>query len=337
MLDKFQKPFTLIFLILILTSLLGCSSTKEPATIKVVFPGYLSNAPFFIAQEEGFFEEQGLKIEISEIRRSSEAIPALEQGDVDVVGGALSSGLLNAIYRGANIKLVADKGQAATSEGCATMVMLASNQFLDSHPTMDPEDVKGALVGLNRTGFRGYWFDVYLNQVNLSLDDIEIFKGEDAEQREAIQEGTIDLMGAAEPWVTRVLQSGYGNYWVGAKDVIPGASYAMVWYGPRFLEENSDLGNRFMVAYLKGVQQFNLGKTDRNLEILEKYTELEQEFLREACWTPISNDGWINISNVLDFQEWALGNELLDAVVPEEDFWNHRFINYASKEIEGNK
>jgi len=174
----------LIILLVLMTLFTACSNEKGPATLQVVFPGYLSNAPFFIAQEEGFFEEQGLTIEISEIRRSSEAIPALEQGDVDVVGGALSAGLINAIARGANIKLVADKGQAASSDGCATMVMLASNQFLESHPGVKPEDVKGTLVGLNPTGFRGYWFDLYLNQANLSLDDIEIFKGEDAAQRE---------------------------------------------------------------------------------------------------------------------------------------------------------
>lgn len=309
----------------------------EQATIQVVAPGYLSNAPFFIALEEGYFEEQGLTVEFSEIRRSSEALPALEQGQVDVVGGALSAGLLNAISRGANIKLVADKGQVASPDGCATMVMLASNQFLDAHPSMSVEDVKGALVGLNPTGFRGYWFELYLKKANLSLDDIVIFTGEDAEQVEAIHEGVIDLMGAAEPWVTRVLQPGYGNYWVSAKDLIPGTSYAMVWFGPNFLDKNPDLGNRFMVGYLKGVQKYNEGKTDRNLEILAKYTELEKEFLNDACWTPIDNQGLVNTSNVNDFQNWALGKELLDDFVPDENYWDPRFIEFAIKELQTGK
>jgi NitT/TauT family transport system substrate-binding protein len=332
---RFTRHFNkLVLLLILLTLLTACSGEKEPATIKVVFPGYLSNAPFFIAQEEGYFEEQGLTIEMVEIRRSSEAIPALAQGDVDVVGGALSAGLINAIARGANIKLVADKGQASSPDGCATMVMLASNQFLDAHPSMEPTEVKGALVGLNPTGFRGYWFELYLNEVGLSLDDVEIFTGEDAAQSEAIQEGTIDLMGAAEPWVTRVLQSGYGNYWVGAKDIVPGASYAMLWYGPSLLEDDPELGNRFMVGYLKGVRQYNLGKTDRNLDILEKHTELEKEFLQDACWVPINDDGMISTPNVVDFQEWALGNELLDKIITEELFWEPNFLDFANKELE---
>jgi len=144
-------------------------------------------------------------------------------------------------------------------------------------------------------------------------------------------------MGAAEPWVTRVLQSGYGNYWVGAKDIVPGASYAMLWYGPTLLDDNPDLGNRFMVAYLKGVRQFNQGKTDRNLEILVKHTELEEEILRDACWVTINDNGMINPPSVVDFQDWALGKELLDNIVTEEQFWDPSFLEFANKELEKNK
>jgi NitT/TauT family transport system substrate-binding protein len=129
------------------------------------------------------------------------------------------------------------------------------------------------------------------------------------------------------------LQSGYGKYWVGAKDVVPGASYAMVWFGPNLLVEHPEFGKRFMVGYLKGVRQFNLGKTDRNLEILEKYTELEKKILQDACWVSINDNGGINTSSVLDFQEWAYGKELIDEIVLEDLFWDSSFIEYAVGEI----
>jgi len=330
---KKSRHIKLILLLMLLLLLISaCSGVKEPETIRVVFLPYLSNAPFFIAQEEGFFEEQGLTIELVEMTRSSEAIPALEQGDVDVVGGSLSAGLLNAITRGATIKLVADKGQVS-STNCATTSLIASNSFLGSHPSMNPVDLKGATVGLNPAGFVAYWAELHLKEGNLSLDDVEIFKGKAAEQFEAIQEGTLDIMTASEPWKTRVIQGGFGSIWISDKDMVPGSSYAMVWYGPNLLGENPDVGNRFMTAYLKGVRQFNLGKTDRNLEILVKYTELDKQLLSDSCWVSINNDGTINLPNVFDYQQWALDKELLDGIVAEEQFWDPSFIEYAVKEL----
>jgi ABC-type nitrate/sulfonate/bicarbonate transport system substrate-binding protein len=45
----------------------GCTAEKaeppQPVELKVVILPYISFAPYFIAAEEGFFEEQGLKVE----------------------------------------------------------------------------------------------------------------------------------------------------------------------------------------------------------------------------------------------------------------------------------
>jgi len=311
----------------------ACTSKKEPATIKVIVLPYMSNAPFFIARDEGFYEEQGLTVEIVEMTSNlSETIPVLNQGDVDVVSGAISSGFFNALARGANLKMVADKGQIATT-GCSAMVLLASNAFLEAHPSKNPADLKGALVNGTRTSFSGYYYEEYLKEANLSLDDLEWFKGRTPDAFQAIQEGTLDIMITTEPWKARVLQGGYGNIWLEFKDIFPGFTYGQVWFGPTFLEDNPEIGERFMVAYLKGVAQFNLGKTDRNIEIIANYTELDKELVSDACWITINNDGNINIQDTMLFQEWALKEGLQDEIIPEEKFWDSHFIEYAAKEL----
>jgi NitT/TauT family transport system substrate-binding protein len=330
---KLQTAIIFLTLIILLSA---CSGTKEPATIKVAIRPFISNAPFFIAQEEGFFEEQGLTIEYVAIERSSEAIPAIEQGDLDVVAGSPSAGIFNAIARGANIKLVAGKGQIASS-GCSFTALMASNPFLESHPSKSPADLKGARIGLNPTSWNAYFTELYLNQANLSLDDIEVFQGGDTEQFEGLQNGSLDIMTALEPMVTRVLQAGAGSIWLSVNDIIPGFSYSQLWYGPTFLKDNPELGKRFMLAYLKGVRQYNLGKTDRNIEILTKYTELEKELVREACWVTISNDAKISIPDIMDFQEWVLEKGLLDEIVSQEKFWDPSFLDFANNELESNK
>ena len=86
-----------------------------------------------------------------------------------------------------------------------------------------------------------------------------------------------------------------------------------------------------MVAYLKGVQQYNQGKTERNLEILANHTELDREFLMKACWPAFRDDGKISVQSVLDFQSWAMDKGLLDNPVEETQFWDPSFVEYANE------
>ena len=56
-------------------------------TLKMVVLPRLSWAPFYIAQAEGFFAEQGLEVEFIQMERSADAVPLVAQGEVDVISG----------------------------------------------------------------------------------------------------------------------------------------------------------------------------------------------------------------------------------------------------------
>ena len=88
-----------------------------------------------------------------------------------------------------------------------------------------------------------------------------------------------------------------------------------------------------MVAYLKAVRQLNEGKTERNLEIMAEFSGLDEDFLREACWYDFQDDGSVNAQSILDFQQWAVDKEYLDTVVPEDQFYDPSFIEYADQEL----
>jgi len=330
--EEIPKIITLVFLIILMALVSGCQGAREPDTVKVVFLQYLSNSPFFIAQEEGFFEEQGITIEFVEMQRSSEAIPAIQQGDVDVVGGAMASGLLNAINRGANIKLVADKGHLS-DEGCVNSALLASKAFLESNTAQSKSDLAGVKLSANPASITDYYTEVLLAQSNLTQEDIDLVNHTSSVEFETMMEGTIDLVQVDEPWITRILQAGYGQIWVSSGDLVPDFSYAQVWFGPTLVDDNPELGERFMVAFLKGVAQYKLGKTDRNVEIIVKHTGLDEQIVRDACWASVKGDGMLNLPDTMEFQQWALENDLQDEIVPVEKFWDPHFIEYAAKEL----
>ena len=278
-----------LYLLLPLSLLLqACNSPEvkqhqsEPVKLKVLLLPFLDFGPFFIAEEEEYFVEQGLQIEFVKMDRSSKAIPLLTQGSLDVLGGMLSPGLLNAMARGASIKLVAGRGFVSPT-GCADMAFLARQALVDAGELDSPAQLKGRRISVSATLVAGYFVEKLLNTVGLTLDDVEIVDLPKPAEAEALEKGTIDVAHSAEPWVTHILQAGHAVCWMPGQQAIPDFQFGFVVYGPTLLEENPDVGRRFMVAYFQGVRQYNQGKTKRNLEILAKHTGLDQQLLKQAC------------------------------------------------------
>ena len=72
-----SRKHAYLLLVMALALLLqACASSPveqpapEPAKLKVTLAPYLGFAPFFIAEDEGFFAEQGLEIELVEIKHA---------------------------------------------------------------------------------------------------------------------------------------------------------------------------------------------------------------------------------------------------------------------------
>ena len=107
--------FVLLISSLVLSFCSPASSTQEtkipePVKLKVLSLPYISYAPLFIAQEDGYFAAQGLDVEFIRMDKTTDAIPALVQGQLDVASGLMEVNMLNAVAQNGNIRYVADKG-----------------------------------------------------------------------------------------------------------------------------------------------------------------------------------------------------------------------------------
>jgi NitT/TauT family transport system substrate-binding protein len=299
----------------------------EKVKLKVLLLPYLSFAPFFIAEEEGFFAEQGLEIEFVRMSEGTGALPLVIQGDLDVGTGTIGINLLNAITRGGLVKIVADKGHIEP-EGCPVNGILVRREIVESAGDASLSDrLRGKRISLNPISTDGYYVAKGLKMIGLSLDEVQTRDLLIPPMRaKAIESGAIDIVHASEPWITRILKMGNATLLMSAKDIVPHFQYAVIIYGPTLLKDNRSAGRGFMLAYLKAVRQYNQGKTARNLEILAKHTGVELELLKEVCWPAIRNSGQINAESVIDFQNWGRQKGFLDKVVDIDQFWDPSFI-----------
>ncbi|MCI0539808.1 MAG: hypothetical protein L0Z50_31760, partial [Verrucomicrobiales bacterium] len=273
-----------------------------------------------------------LEVEFVPIERGSDAIPALLQGDLDVINGTVSPAVLNTAATSAEFKVVADR-VSYLPQDCSYTSFVVRKDFLESGALDDP-NAKIRTAG-STASISEFLRELAFEHEGISLDRLELLDVPTQATLQALLDGGIDMATLVEPELTRGLQTGEIVIWVQAEEIMANYLFGTVAFGPNLLVENREAGQRFMVAYLKAVRQYNEGKTERNLEIVANATQLDVEFLQAACWPAIRSDGLIDYSSVEAWQQWAISKGYLEAPLTEEQFWDPSFVEFANQVLGG--
>jgi NitT/TauT family transport system substrate-binding protein len=333
---KKQTQVVSTCLILVLIATLAACQVNQPASslpstpalqhIKLSTLPYTSFSPIFIADDAGFFKEQGIAIDYVKLSEDgSQSIPALAKGDLDVLGGSVSSGLFNAISKQNQIKIVADKGYIS-KDACSYETALVRKDLLDSGAIKTPADLRGKRIAALTTNITGYYLTHLLDLGGLTMKDVQILNIPNASRLQGLKDKTIDVVITVDPWSTQIIDAGAGEIWMPAEKIFPDFQLGVLAFGPSITTRKDDLGQKFMTAYLKGVKQYLQGKTDQNLAIIAKHTGQEISVLKDACLPAFHSDGKIDIPSVMLFQDWAVQSGALDEAVKPEQFWDSQYI-----------
>src|SRR5437016_1356191 len=113
-------------------------------TVKTGVNGNLSEAAFWIAVDEGYFQREAIAIETEQFNSATQMVAVLASGQLDVGGGAPSGGLYNAISREIPVKIVSDRGH--TRPGSAYEGLIVRKDLYDSGALRSPADLRGKKV-----------------------------------------------------------------------------------------------------------------------------------------------------------------------------------------------
>jgi NitT/TauT family transport system substrate-binding protein len=89
-----------------------------------------------------------------------------------------------------------------------------------------------------------------------------------------------------------------------------------------------------MTAYLRGVRQYNQGKTPRNLEIVSRRVQLNPDTVASLCWASISNDGSLDTKSLLDFQKWGVEQKLQIRIVNDREYGDPELARNAAATLD---
>lgn len=297
-------------------------ATAQIETVRVSINPYLSYAPLFIAQREGFFADQGLVVELVELRHSSLWLVPLIRGDLDVGAGPITPGIFNAIARGANVRIVAGKELYDPSSDCTFQGIVVSRALANEAGDEAGALLRGKRVSLEQDSIYGYFLHSITKQAGISDEDVELSPLPAAAELQALVSGQIDAFNCAEPWLQRALDSNQVVLKFSAKQALPGFQPGILAFGPSLLSERPGVGRRFLIAYLRGVRAYAEGKTDRNLNHLVGFQGLDRELLARCCWPSFDPAGRLNLEELNRFQAWLVERGLLDRELAASEYFD---------------
>jgi NitT/TauT family transport system substrate-binding protein len=296
-----------------------------PVPLKVRTSPYLGYAILKVAQDEGFFAQQGLQVEFTDMS-SDATVPSLIRGDIDVLPGVLTPAALNAIARGARIRVVASHGEY-TAGGCTQSAILVKQSLIDSGKLTSRDGLKSLTIAGTRSPSTSFVLDKWLQPYGLSTEDLTRVDLPEAIEGEALRTGRIDISTMGEPSLTQALAAGDGVVWKALNDVAPGFQYGTVLFGPGLLDRRPEIGERFMMAYAQANRVWGQGKTPRNIDIVADATGLGRDLVSRLCWPVSHADAAVKVGPLLEFEKWALSKGLIDRAMPISEIVDTRFTD----------
>jgi NitT/TauT family transport system substrate-binding protein len=327
-----RGAMVLALLTLTAANVAGCrpdtaSEDPGPDRVRAVVTPYLSLMAFHIAQAEGYFADENLEVEFVRLARHQDAMAALATGDVDVTAGIPSVNELSLALSGARVRMVASLNRLDPG-GCSFTAFLARRELAESGALSDPERVRGLSIDADPLAF-GLWVDRLLEPLDLTIDDLDVLNLRSPAAMEALANGTLDIALESEPFLSMLAARDEAVVWQNVPELVPGYVVSTVFFGPSFLDERPEVGERFASAMLRGLQQYRDGKTERNMAIVLEASGLSRAQLEAACWPSVPEDPRIHGADFAEYQEWLVARGLLDRVVAERDLIDQRFLRHA--------
>jgi len=280
----------------------GAARAAEPVSVSVGMTNSLSDAPFFIGIEKGYFRAAGVAIELLAFDTAAKMIAPLGAGQLDVGGGNGSPALYNAIARGIELRIVANK--ASVPPGYGYNAIVVRKALYDSGKVRSIRDLRGLKVAepAPSSNILAY----ALEQAGLTLHDIQPIVMGFPDQAIALENGSVDAIDIVEPFLTKVLANGAGVRLVSGDQVFPNLTVASIIYGGPFMKNKPEAARAFMIGYLQAVRFYNdalkngrlAGPTAGDvIAILVKYLPLKDTALYRSI-TPngVDPNGRVNLA-----------------------------------------
>ena len=261
----------------------GTSDPQAPIEIAVGSIAVAGDAPLLIAQQEGFFADEGLEVEIRAGKNFAAVLPLIQNGELQI-GFSSAVPLMNASANGAPITVFAGQEYTDTDEDTATIAVMVP----EASTLTRPRDLEGKNVGVVAKG----------NSDTLGLlasvakdggdpDKVSLLElGIGAPLLQGLTQGNVDAIVGGEPTRTLAIESGGRALFYPMQTGMPGLPQGAYFTSTEFAKASPEALKKFRAA-IERASEFSRENPDEVRKVLPGFLNIEQE-LADAVRLP----GW---------------------------------------------
>lgn len=303
------------------------------AKIKIAEDGSPSGAGFYIADAKGYFKELGIAIEFVIFDSGAKMLPAVAAGHVDVAGGITSVAMFNAIKRGLEIKVIGDKGTNIPGRPYYALVIRKDLAGV----IKDYKDLKGRKLAVaSKASLNELSLEKALKKGGLTIGDVDLIEMDSfSDMLTAMINRALDGAMQIEPLITKGEEDAVHVLFKDPSEYAPGAQIAITLASPQFVTEKKEIARRFMIAYVKGLRDYNdafiKGKNlDAVIDIMVKYSTIKDpQVWRRNRPVGLNPDGYASAAGIAADLAWYREKGYFTGDVDLRKVVDHSLADYA--------
>ncbi|WP_170297172.1 ABC transporter substrate-binding protein [Georgenia thermotolerans] len=294
----------------LLSSVAACASSEptdaaaatgdEPRSITVGTMPLADLAPFYLALEEGMFDDAGLDVEVVSSNGGAAQIASVISGDIQITYSNFVS-VLQAVQRGLPLKAIRENNRSGPQG-----IYVRKDSDISA-----PEDLAGRTIAINSLGnIQELTARAVLSSYGIAPEDLTFVEMPPPDMRAALLDGHIDAAWLVEPFLTVVESGGEGRRLVGAfegpTEDIPVAGWVTT---EQYLGSDQETVDTFISVLDEAMAR---AQEDPSVlaEVIPTYTEISPELagrLAEPSLTPSSD-----LATLADLKDLMLTHGVLE-------------------------
>ncbi|SES63601.1 NitT/TauT family transport system substrate-binding protein [Salinibacillus kushneri] len=315
---KSARSFMAVVCTILMVLILGAcsnSSSNEKTSIKLAeVTRSIFYAPLYVALENGYFEEEGLEVDLTTTWGGDKTMTSLvsDSSDIALVGSETS------IYvhsQGANDPVI-NFAQLTQKDG----TFLVSKK---AHDNFSWNDLKESnFLGQRKGGMPQMVGEYVLKQNGIDPhQDLNLSQNIDfGNIPSAFQTGDYEYVQLFEPTASKFEKQGVGHVLASFGEASGKVPYTVFMAKQSFLEDNSETAEKFTRAIYKAQQWVESHKGKEVAEIIQPYFEdIELDIIDESVERYKNSEAYA-LDPVLDEEEWNNLKDIMDEAgeLPED-------------------
>ncbi|HKJ28256.1 MAG TPA: ABC transporter substrate-binding protein [Anaerolineales bacterium] len=243
-----KKIFVLTFLLLALF-LASCGGTSEPQSLRIAVLPILDALPMHVAQQQGYFAEGNLEVELVPVSSGPERDQLMQAGQVD---GMINEIVSVMFYNQTETEVVIVRfARAASTESPVFSILAAPGSGIES-----ASDLTGVAVGISEATVIDFMTDRVLQNAGLTPDEITTVAIPRIPDRLALlQSGELAAATLPEPATSMAVLNGATV--VIDDSTLPEVGTSVITFSVDSLTEKPDAVRGFLAAVEKAVADLN--------------------------------------------------------------------------------